>query len=466
MILHAALLVLSPATQAAASAVRLEGLVLDAQRRPVPAARVVLGEISYATVYYFGAHDTTYAATPGIFDPERSRYAAELAADGQGRFQVSGLVAGEYSAIATDAERGIAVASFRVGEPAAPALVLELRPPAFLDVEITGLDRDPSLHMIQIKPVGVGSNLWIVPRLLERGRSWSFSTTPLPAVPAWRILGTELVLAQDYAAVRFSNPVEVAPGERLRVDLDLSGGAAISGTVTDAEGQPLSGVSVVARPPRETGFERGAITDASGRYTIRGLPEGTYACEAARWILRETRGCGLGFQDVLARREVVAPLRREGDADFRIAAPVPRPRVGEEAPLFEARTTDGRTIDLKGLRGKVVLLDFWATWCPMCRAEMPSLVETYVQRAKGGKFEILGISVDEDIGLVPRFAASRGLPWPQTALGPEARNPIARLYNVHSTPMTVLVDADGRIAAVNLLGEQLEKKLAELLGER
>jgi hypothetical protein len=88
----------------------------------------------------------------------------------------------------------------------------------------------------------------------------------------------------------------------------------------------------------------------------------------------------------------------------------------------------------------------------------------YAERAKGGKFEIVGVSVDEDVGLVPRFAASRGLLWPQTALGPEARNPIAKLYNAHSTPMTVLVDAEGRIAAVNLLGEPLEKKIAELVG--
>lgn len=64
---------------------------------------------------------------------------------------------------------------------------------------------------------------------------------------------------------------------------------------------------------------------------------------------------------------------------------------------------------------------------------------------------------------MPRFAASRGLTWPQTALGPEARNPIAKLYNAHSTPMTVLVDAEGRIAAVNLLGETLQAKIAEML---
>lgn len=352
MILQALLLVLPSAAQAPSASDRFEGQVLDAKRRPVPSARVVLGEISHATVYYFGAHDTTYAATPGIAEAERARYAAELATDAEGRFQVSGLVAGEYSAVAPDAERGIALGTFRVGEPGAPALVLDLQPPAFLEAEITGLDRDPSIHLIQLKTVGVGSNLWIIPRLEERGKSWSFSSTPLPAIPGWRILGTENVLAQDYHAVLFSWPVNLAPGRRLRVDLDFSGGKAISGIVADAEGRPLSGVSVLARQPVDDGYERGAVTDASGRYTIQGLTTGTFLIEAARWILRETRGCGVGFQDVLERKKVLVPLAKEGDGDIRVASDVPRPQVGKEAPNFQAPTTDGGTIELKALRGE------------------------------------------------------------------------------------------------------------------
>ena len=463
MILGALLLASASAAQSPVAPIRFEGRVVDAERRPVAAARVVLGEISHATVYYLGAHDTTYVATPGIFDPERARYAAELAADAEGRFSVSGLVAGEYSAVATDEKRGIAIATFRVGEPNAAPLVLELQPPSYVEAEITGIERDPSMHLIRLDPVGVGSNLWILPRLAERGRSWSFQSAALPAVKSWRILGTENVLAQDYPAVLFMHLLEIEPGERRRVEIDLAGGVALSGVVKDAEGKPLSGVSVIARGTGERAAERGAVTDASGRYTIRGLAEGAYTCEAARWTLRETRGCGVGFQDVRERKEIALPLARPEDGDFRIASELPRPKVGDEAPLFEAPTVDGRTIELRALRGKAVLLDFWATWCPMCRSEMPKLVETYAERSKDGKFEIVGISLDEDVGLVPRFAASRGLKWPQTALGPERQNPLAKLYNAHSTPMTVLVDAEGRIAAVNLLGEALRDKIAQLL---
>jgi thiol-disulfide isomerase/thioredoxin len=131
--------------------------------------------------------------------------------------------------------------------------------------------------------------------------------------------------------------------------------------------------------------------------------------------------------------------------------------------VFSARALDGHSIDLSALRGKVVLIDFWATWCGMCRVEMPSLIQTYTSLSSDGQFEILGVSVDTDVVLVPRFVASRALSWPQTALGGAATNPIARLYNVNSTPSTVLIGRDGRIAALNLTGEPLRQKIEELL---
>jgi hypothetical protein len=95
---------------------------------------------------------------------------------------------------------------------------------------------------------------------------------------------------------------------------------------------------------------------------------------------------------------------------------------------------------------------------------MPKLQEAYAKLAGTGRFEIVGVSLDSDTDRVPRFVLSRKLAWPQTALGPEPGNPIAALFNVHSTPSTVLVDARGRIAAVNLLGEVLRKKIDELVG--
>jgi cytochrome oxidase Cu insertion factor (SCO1/SenC/PrrC family) len=169
---------------------------------------------------------------------------------------------------------------------------------------------------------------------------------------------------------------------------------------------------------------------------------------------------------VAASREIVLPLAEAKAADFRIDGLLVPPRVGDLAPPFEARTVDGRPLALADLRGKVVLLDFWATWCGICRLELPRLIDAHAALSPGGRFEIVGVSVDTDLDLVPRFVASRGIGWPQTALGPAAKNPIARLYNVNSTPSTVLVDASGRIAALNLVGEPLRKKIEELLAQK
>lgn len=442
----------------------LAGRVLDGEGKPAANARVVVGEISHATVFYLGAHDTTYVATPGIAEPESRRYAAEVVADPQGRFVVTGLAAGEYGAVATHAEKGIGLGTFPVRGPGGAEQLIELKKAAYVEAEITGLDRDPSVHLVRLKPIGVGSNINVLPLLLEEGRSWSFTSSALPWISGWQIVGTQNVLEHGNAAVLFSEMLRIPQGQRKKLVIDLAAGAAISGTVTDAKGTPLSGVSVVARVNRVRGAERGAVTDAEGKYTIRGLADGDYVVEAARWTLRETRGCGMGFQDVLERKEIAVPVAEGEKVDFRVEATVPRPKVGDEAPLFDAPTTDGGRIELKSLRGKVVLLDFWATWCPMCRADLPKLVETYAEHSKDGKFEIVGISLDENVDLVPKFAASRGLKWPQTALGIEAKNPLAQMYNAHSTPMTVLVDAEGKIAAVNLLGDTLRAKIAELLG--
>jgi peroxiredoxin len=292
--------------------------------------------------------------------------------------------------------------------------------------------------------------------------TWSFKSVGLPPVGSWRIVGTEIVFDQDYRATLFSFPVRAEKEGLNPFAFDASKGIELAGRVADAEDRPLSGVSVVARS-LETRAELGSVTDAEGKYRIRGLSTGKHVLEAMRWKLRSAPGCGNGPLDVSASREIALPLADDALASFRVDRLLPVPKAGDPAPAFEARTIDGRPVSLGALRGKVVLLDFWATWCPSCRVEMPKLLESYARLARGGRFEIVGVSLDSDTDRVPRFVVSRKLAWPQTALGPEPGNPIAALFNVHSTPSTVLVDTRGRIAAVNLLGEPLRKKIDELL---
>lgn len=137
--------------------------------------------------------------------------------------------------------------------------------------------------------------------------------------------------------------------------------------------------------------------------------------------------------------------------------------VGELAPAFAGKTIDGHEIKLADLKGKVVLIDFWATWCTPCLAEMPNIRKAYDKYASSDGFVVIGISLDEDPKSVARLARSKNIPWPQIVLGPAEKNEIAKLYCVASIPATFLIDRHGKVVAKDLRGGALERELSKLL---
>jgi thiol-disulfide isomerase/thioredoxin len=124
--------------------------------------------------------------------------------------------------------------------------------------------------------------------------------------------------------------------------------------------------------------------------------------------------------------------------------------------------TQGNEFDLAKLKGKVVLVDFWATWCGPCVAEMPNVIAAYEKFHDKG-FEIVGISLDQDKDSLLKFIEEQKMPWPQYFDGKGWENEIAGRYGIRGIPATFLVGKDGKIAASNLRGGALEAKLAELL---
>ena len=118
--------------------------------------------------------------------------------------------------------------------------------------------------------------------------------------------------------------------------------------------------------------------------------------------------------------------------------------TGQKALSFQAKTTDGKTIKFPDdYKGKVVLLDFWATWCGPCRAEMPNVVGAYDQYHSKG-FEVLGISLDKENswGAVTKFATDHSMPWPQVYDGKYWKAAVAQQYGIRSIPRPILVDGD------------------------
>jgi peroxiredoxin len=106
--------------------------------------------------------------------------------------------------------------------------------------------------------------------------------------------------------------------------------------------------------------------------------------------------------------------------------------------------TDGTQVDLAALRGKVVLLDFWATWCPPCREEGPNVVAAYNKYHDRG-FEVVGVSLDQDKEELNQFAANNGMVWPQYFDGRGWGNSLAQRFGVHSIPQMWLLDKKGRV---------------------
>lgn len=140
----------------------------------------------------------------------------------------------------------------------------------------------------------------------------------------------------------------------------------------------------------------------------------------------------------------------ESEAKFAQAGLV----IGKPFPEMTLTTTDGGTISTRELVGKVVLIDYWATWCAPCVRELPNVLETY-QRFHPQGFEVVGISLDEDVARLQQFVAERQVPWKQVCDGRGWQSAYAQRFGIDSIPATFLIAKDGTLAAIGLRGEEL-----------
>lgn len=139
-------------------------------------------------------------------------------------------------------------------------------------------------------------------------------------------------------------------------------------------------------------------------------------------------------------------------------------RPGAVFPDFEAQDITGAPLSLAKYKGKVVLVDFWATWCGPCVDELPNVIAAYKKYHDKG-FEIIGISLDKDEAALKRFIGEHAMNWSHYFDGQGWQSKLGRKYGVNSIPATYLVDGDGKIVARDLRGQALEKELERLLGK-
>lgn len=135
--------------------------------------------------------------------------------------------------------------------------------------------------------------------------------------------------------------------------------------------------------------------------------------------------------------------------------------IGHPAPDFEAADLEGEALSLERYRGQVVLLDFWATWCGPCIAEMPNVKKTY-ETYKDQKFQIIGISLDRSMEPLEAYIEREQLGWVHYW---DRTGKVGSIYEVRAIPSTFLIDGEGVIRKTNLRGAALQKAVAELVEE-
>lgn len=265
----------------------------------------------------------------------------------------------------------------------------------------------------------------------------------LMALPASR------ALAQDAAPTApAAGPAEDFKALFAKIREKLSAGQ----TTEEALAEEIKGFdAIVAKYPGQKSDDLAMVVFMKARLYLEVFAQP----EKALAILRQVHADYPDTEVGKNMPEVIAAIEKQAAAEAALA-------IGKTFPDFAEQDTASRPLSVSGLKGKVVLVDFWATWCGPCVAELPNVTAAYA-KYKGKGFEIVGISLDEDRAALDAFVKEHKMDWPQFFDGLGWKNKLAQQYGIESIPATFLLDREGKIVAKNLRGPQLEAEIAKLL---
>ena len=255
--------------------------------------------------------------------------------------------------------------------------------------------------------------------------------------------------------------VPVKAGETAQLDFRLGPGATLRGIVKSASGIPVRGAFV------ETGQWRNrrslslrAMTMEDGTFFIENAPLDEFelivgAIGTGRVTKVVKAGSAVPIEITLAD----APRRTGGGVAAKL-------NLGEPAPDFELTTLDDKTISLASLRGKVVLLDFWATWCGPCVVDLPTLIDVHSRFGGRSDFIMISISLDWDESRLRDFVKERKMTWRQVFGETPGAQSATERYGVTGIPAVFLITGDGKLAAADLAGDAIAGKVEDTLKEK
>ena len=463
----------------------VRGRVVDAQGQPVAGARVYLATASQIL---------------GIENQDEDGWPSnqKVATDSQGAFSFPAQFE-RYAVIVRHNTAGYAEVSL---EPDQQPGNLALRAWAHLEGRLMEAGRPvPSvwIHFTPLRPRSAGSPHIQDGISVETDRAGRFVFPRTPPVKS-SVRAQISVFRESPIRSSRSVPLDPQPGRRIELDLggagaSVTGRVVLSGAATTKVDLHQSINYLIRREPgieppaelRSLGFDilRGwspiwagtlegfayletlnyhsFTLDRDGRFEINGVPAGDYDLVTTLYQ-PPVEGCLIHTAgSKIVRVRVTEESARKGTLDLGTieVEAMFGPRPGEVVPDLAFTASSGQTVKLSDFRGRYVLLDFWATWCGRCVADLPEVRKLHETYGADKRLAILGLNLDDDPAKARRFVTDHPLPWTQGSLGGRTDDPVLSRYAVNVVPAYFLIGPDGKLIRssqrVEEIGEVLHR---------